>query len=305
VYKRQGSTASKVLYKTVLSKAGKVSFELSGINEWYGNKVKVVVRGYCGTGLVTPTLSPKVTTWDKMFNSYAISSNTALGNKYYMGLSYYSTVKVNFSKPVERIEIEYTVERSPVYFTFFWLTVGDMSVECESPIEPNKDNVFIKQSFEPDTVSACNMATMKMNIINRNCNGRTINLSNNLPSGIEYVANTYESDSTALPSYSGQNFSLTNFNIPSGETNLFIKVKPSGTISSPTTFKTQATYNVSVASGGTGASILSDNLSALLGLQATAITFKTGAAPAMPLVAFTSNKAQDACGVVNLSLIHI
>lgn len=297
-----GSTASKVLYKTVLSKAGKVSFELSGINEWYGNKVKVVVRGYCGTGLVTPTLSPKVTTWDKMFNSYAISSNTALGNKYYMGLSYYSTIKVNFSKPVERIEIEYTVERSPVYFTFFWLTVGDMSVECESPIEPNKDNVFIKQSFEPDTVSACNMATMKMNIINRNCNGRTINLINNLPSGIEYVANTYESDSAALPSYSGQNFSLTNFNIPSGETNLFIKVKPSSTISSPTTFNTQATYNVSVASGGTGASILSDNLSALLGLQATAITFKTGVAPAMPLVAFTSNKAQDACGVVNYSI---
>ena len=297
-----GSSASKVLYKTELNRAGKVSFELAGINEWFGNKVKVVVRGYCGTNLIMPTLTPKVTTWDKMFNSHSITSNTALGKKYYMGLSYYSTIKVNFSKPVERIEIEYTVERSPVYYTFFWLTVGDMKVECGTPIEPNKDNVFIKQSFEEDTMSSCNAATMKLNIINRNCNGRTINITNNLPSGIEYVANSYESDSSAVPTYAGQNFSLSNFKIPSGETNLFIKVKPSGTISSPTTFNTQSTYNVTVASGGTGAATLSDNLSANWGLQPTAITFKPSVAPIMPLVAFTSNKTQDACGLVNYTI---
>ena len=295
-------TASKVLYKTELNKAGKVSFELSGINEWFGNKVKVVVRGYCGTGLVTPTISPKVTNWAKMFNSYSINTNTALGKKYYMGISYYSTIKVSFSKPVERIEIEYTVERSPVYYTFFWLTVGDMKVECGSPIEPNKDNVFIKQSFEEDTMSSCNAATMKLNIINRNCNGRTINITNNLPTGIEYVANSYESDSAAAPTYAGQNFSLSNFKIPSGETNLYVKVKPSNTINSNTTYNTQSTYNVTVASGGTGASMLSDNLSANWGLQPTAITFKPSVAPIMPLVAFTSDKTQDACGLVTYTI---
>jgi uncharacterized repeat protein (TIGR01451 family) len=297
-----GSTASKVLYKTELNKAGKVSFELAGINEWFGNKVKVVVRGYCGTDLVMPIITPKVTTWAKRFNSHTITNNTAIGKKYYMGLSYYSTIKVNFSKPVERIEIEYTVERSPVYYTFFWLTVGDMKVECGSPIEPNKDNVFIKQSFEEDTMSSCNAATMKLNIINRNCNGRTINITNNLPSGIEYVADSYESDSSAVPTYAGQNFSLSNFNIPSGETNLYIKVKPSSTINSITTYNTQSNYNVTVASGGTGASILSDNLSANWGLQPTAITFKPSVAPIMPLVAFTSNKTQDACGLVTYTI---
>lgn len=295
-------TASKVLYKTELNKAGKVSFELSGINEWFGNKVKVIVRGYCGNGLVIPTITPKVTNWAKMFNSYSINANTALGKKYYMGLSYYSTIKVNFSKPVERIEIEYTVERSPVYYTFFWLTVGDMKVECSSPVEPNKDNVFIKQSFEEDTLSSCNPAIMKLNIINRNCNGRTINITNNLPSGIEYIANTFESDSAVTPTYGGQNFSLSNFNIPSGETNLYVNVKPSSTINSITTFNTQSTYNVTVASGGTGTSLLSDNLSANWGLQPTAITFKPSVAPIMPLVAFTSNKTQDACGLVTYTI---
>lgn len=297
-----GSAASKVLYKTELSKAGKVSFELAGINEWYGNKVKVVVRGYCGSGLVNPIISPKVSTWDKIYNSYAISANTVTGKKYHMGLSNYATIIVAFNKPVERIEIEYTVERSPVYYTFFWLTVGDMKVECESPLEPVKDNVLIKQSFEQDTMSSCNAATMKLNIINRNCNSRVINITNNLPNGIEYEPNSYISDSAAIPTYSGQNFSLSNFLIPSGETNLFIKVKPSSTISTITSYATQSSYNVTVASGGTGTTLVSDNLSADWGFQPTAITFKPSVAPIMPLVAFNSNKTQDACGLVTYTI---
>jgi uncharacterized repeat protein (TIGR01451 family) len=296
--------ASKRVYTTVLNRASKVNFELAGISEWYGNKVKVVVKGYCGAGQVTPIITEKITGWNKIYNGYSITGNTVIGNKYYRDLDDYSRVKVNFNKPVERIEIEYTLERNPVRNAHFWFTVGDMAVECESPIEPNKDNVYIKQSFEQDTLASCNNAIMKIQIKNQNCNERTINISNTLPTGLEYIANSYESDITSImPTYSGTNFSLSNIQIPSGETNLFIKVKPTDTVTSITTFNTQSNYNVTIASGGTGNSILSDDMSALAGLQPTKITFTPASKPAMPRMKFYSGKkSQSSCDTINYTI---
>ncbi|PDS22947.1 hypothetical protein B0A77_12045, partial [Flavobacterium branchiophilum] len=295
-------TASKMIYKTELNRAAKISFDLTGISEYYGNKVKVIVKGYCGTDLVSPAITPAVTDGYSIYNGYTISGNTVTGNKYYQGLNIFSQVRVNFSKPVERVEIEYTVERTTAYYTHFWFLVGDMSLECDSPIEPNKDNVFIKQSFANDNISACNEAEMKMSIINNNCNDRVIDLTNNLPAGLEYVSSSYSGLGT--PTYSGQNLSLSALTIPSGTSNLYVKVKSSNAaaISASTTYQTQSSFVVSTTSGGTGQTNLSDNLSVSSGHQKTNLTLKPGVAPAMPEVTFTSDAVQDACGVVNYTI---
>jgi len=289
---------SKMIYKTELNRAAKTSFDLYGISEYYGNKVKVVVKGFCGADQIDPKITPNVTGPYSIYNGYTISGNTVTGTKYYQGLNAFSQVRVTFSKPIERVEIEYTIERTSVINTHFWFLVGDMTLECDSPIEPNIDNVFIKQSFSNDKISACNEAEMKLKISNNNCNERVIDLTNNLPAGLEYVPNSYSGIGT--PTYSGQNFSFSNLTIPSGTSELFVKVRAvnPASITTSTIFETQSSYVVSIASGGTGETILSDNLSALTGLQKTNLTLVAGEAPAMPEVTFTSDAMQDSCGVI-------
>lgn len=292
--------ASLRTYKTVLNRAGKVNFTMAGISEWYGNKVKVVVKGYCGAGQVNPIITPMT---NSVWNGYTISGNTVTGNVYYRGLDVYSQVNVSFNKPVERVEVEYTVERNPVRSTHFWFTLGDMSVECESPIEPNKNNVYIKQSFENDSIAACNEAALKLNIMNKNCNSRVLSMiKNDLPSGLEYVPNSYSGPGT--PSYSGQSFLLENLTLLSGDTNLFVKVRstdPNAIVSS-TSYYTQSKYVVTVASGGVGDTVLSDNLSALSGLQATRLTFTPKIPTVMPELEFTSDNGQDACDTIGYTI---
>jgi uncharacterized repeat protein (TIGR01451 family) len=298
-------TAGKMTYVTQLNKAAKASFDLTGINEWYGNKVKVVVRGYCGTAMISPKITQKITGPWAVYNSYTISGNTISGNKYYMGLSDFAKVKVAFSRPVERVEVDVYVDRSPTYYTHFWFMVGDMALECASPIEPNKDNVYVKQSSIPDTIAACNTSTIKMNIKNLNCSSRVMNLSNMLPTGLSYVAGSFTSDdSLAKPTYAGSSFTLSNYTIKPGESNFYVDVAStnSSSVTSVTTYQTQSSYNVTVASGGTGSTLYSDNMSAMPGVQKTDLTLKPAVKPTMPSVEFTSQGSQDSCGVINYTI---
>lgn len=297
--------AGLITYTTEINKAGKVNFDLAGIGDYYGNKVKVVVKGYCGAGLVSPIITPAITGPWAVYNAFNISGNTITGSKYYHGLSDFGKVKINFNKPVEKIVIEYTVVRNPTYYTHFWLTVGDMILECESPLEPNRDNVFIKQSISPDTIAACNTASMKMTVKNLNCTSRVMNIADTLPLGLEFVPSSFSSaDTNAKPTYSGRNFNLPNYTIKSGEVDMFVNVRSTNSdlVTVPTTYQTQSIYSVTVASGGTGATILSDNLSALSGIQTTDVTLKPATKPAMPSMTFKSVGSQDSCGIINYTI---
>jgi hypothetical protein len=300
-YDTTNGAAGNVTYTTTLSHASAVDFQINGISSWYGNKVKVVVTGSCNGVSFTPKLSPVITGSFGAWNAYTITGNTAIGNNSsYQGLSNYGAIKVAFDKPVTTITVVWSIERAPTYITGFWLYISNFTLKCLSPPTPNLDRVYVEQSFDNKTKPACGDAEMKVVIDNTNCAPRDITtFTNNLPAGLEYIPDTFSSSDIAVtPTYSGTNFSLPAFILPSGKSTYYIRVKPTDPLIPTTTYQTQASYTVAAGAGGLGGSYLSDNAEGVAGVQTTPIEFT--AAPPLPLpsIALTSNVEPGSCGLI-------
>lgn len=223
------------------------SFQISNINTFLANANKFTVVGYdCDNNVVLPKIthaaSPNAST------TYEINGNEVLGTKAYRGLTFlHSTANVRFSRPIERIEILFDVERVNARQTLRSLDIGDISFECAIPLPPTLDNVAMVQDFtQSEDVPSCIETTMRMRLINNNCNTRTIDISQTLPAGLEFVPDTYnDSEFASAPTFTfnANTFTLNGLQLPSGTNYLYINVR--STDGTTTTYDTNSSFTVS------------------------------------------------------------
>ncbi|WP_082140541.1 DUF11 domain-containing protein [Chryseobacterium sp. FH2] len=294
-YDNMSGEAGKVSYTVNLkdingTKAAKASFQIAGITKLAGQSTIVKVIGYCGTDQVTPKMNYAYNSTPALNNilrRYTIdaSTGTATGTQPYLDILDYATVNVDFEKPVEKIVIEWTIDRSPVFSKVDFLYIGNMSFVCDNPIEPIPDNVSIIASYIENQLPTCEDATLKLNIKNNNCSPKTIDINNTLPGGLQYVADSYVGLGTETPIYAGQSFLLNDLTVPSGNSYIYVKVRPSGA----GTYATHFNYTVD---GGINDPnpYRSDDDSGAAGYQDTSITYTASTAITKPTVTKSVNR---------------
>lgn len=275
-----------ITYTTDLSVAAKTNFRIRGFGNWYGIGATVVIKGYCGLQEIHPKVTPE---WggNQSYNKHSISGNTISSTKNGLGFYSLSGVNVYFDRPVEKIVIEWTVDRPLNWKTNSYLYISNLNLECEQPVEPTPDNVYVFLNFDKDTLLTCEESVLRIKIDNRNCDDRTLYFQQTLPPGIEFIDTTFNHSELGLP-YSSilptiltpSTLSFDSLDIPSGISNMYIRVKSTTAVTAD--YSTQASYVVKVSSGGNGDTLLSDNLSGLPGLSPTAIRFIASSPTTLP-----------------------
>ncbi|MBB6369121.1 beta strand repeat-containing protein [Chryseobacterium shigense] len=294
-YDNLSGAAGKVSYTVNLkdvsgSKAAKASFQIAGITKLAGQTAVVKVIGYCGANQVIPKMNyayNSTPALNSILRRYTIDSatGTATGTQPYLDYLDYATVNVDFEKPVEKIVIEWTINREQVFSKVDFLYIGDMSFVCANPIEPTPDNVSIIASYIESQLPTCEDATLKLNIKNNNCTSKTIDINNTLPGGLQYVAASYVGLGTEAPTYAGQNFLLNDLTVPSGDSYIYIKVRPSGA----GTYATHFNYTVDGGINNPNP-YRSDDDSGTAGYQDTSITYTASPVIAKPTVTKSVNR---------------
>lgn len=291
-YDNVSGAAGKVSYTVDLkditgTKAAKASFQIAGITKLAGQATVVKVIGYCGGNQITPKMNYAYNSTPALNNilrRYTIdaSTGTAIGTQPYLDFLDYATVNVDFEKPVEKIVIEWTVERSLIFSKVDFIYIGDMSFVCDNPIdpiEPTPDNVSIIASYIESQLPTCEDATLKLNIKNNNCSTKIIDINNVLPGGLQYVTDSYVGLGTETPTYAGQNFLLNDLTVPSGNSYIYVKVRPSAAGMYVTHF------NYTVDGGINNPNpYRSDDDSGIAGYQDTSITYTASSVIAKPTV---------------------
>src|SRR5690606_25705706 len=117
---------------------------------------------------------------------------------------------------------------------------------CAVALPPTEDNVTMIQDFtQSEDVPTCLETTMRMRFVNNNCDTRTIDISQSLPAGLEFVEDTYnDSEFASAPAYTynANAFTLNGLELPSGTTYLYINVRT--TAGTTTTYDTSSSFTV-------------------------------------------------------------
>ncbi|GGF25075.1 DUF6923 family protein [Echinicola rosea] len=222
------------------------SFQLSNINTYLSNANRFTVEGFdCDGNLVMPKITYAAPPTDA--TTYEIQDNQVIGTKRYRGLAFlHSTANVRFDRAIEEIVITSEVDRVNSRNTLRSLNVGDISFECALPLPPTEDNVTMVQDFtQSEEVPSCIETTMRMRFTNSNCDTRTVDISQSLPSGLEFVEDTYnDSEFPASPTYTynSSSFTLNGLELPPGTTYLYINVR--STDGTTTTYNTTSNFTV-------------------------------------------------------------
>ncbi|TJZ60367.1 hypothetical protein FAZ15_10175 [Sphingobacterium olei] len=226
------------------------SFQISNINTYLKNANKFTIIGYdCDDNVVMPKITHAAN--PTTATTYEIVGNQVVGTKAYRGLTFlHSTANVRFNRPIERIEIVFDVERTNARQTLRSLDIGDISFECATPLPPTVDNVTMIQDFtQSEEVPSCIETTMRLRFINSNCDTRTVNVSQTLPAGLEFVEGTYNDSEFGSPTpytYNANTFTLNGLELPSGTTFLYINVR--STDGTTTVYNTSSDYTVTETS---------------------------------------------------------
>ena len=222
------------------------SFQISNINTYLNNANRFTVEGYdCDGNLVLPKITDAIA--PTTATTYEIQSNVVVGTKPYRGLaSLYSTANVRFDRVIQSIVIIQEVDRTNTRNTLRSLNIGDISFECATPLPPTEDNVTMVQDFtQSEDVPTCLETTMRMRLVNNNCDTRTINISQTLPAGLEFVEGTYNDAEFTTPpayTYNTNTFTLNGLELPSGTSYLYINVRSTAGIT--TTYNTSSSFTV-------------------------------------------------------------
>lgn len=299
ITRRYDNTDAVARHFVEFNQSVKARFQISNINTYLKNGNLFTVKGYCDGKIVYP----KITYGYPVNNrtTFSIDGNLLTGVRPFRGFTYlYSTANIVFDRPVQKIEIECRVNRVNARRTLRSLTWGDMSLECAANPEPTLDNMNMYQSFTTNPVYSCNETTMIMKIVNNNAVNKTININNTLPSGLSYVAGSYndvELSGNPQPTYNGATFTLNNLVVPPGEHAIYINVKP--TINVGTTYQTQATFTVQ----DTGNSYPSDGDASVSGYQTSPLEVLEG--QTIDVSKFTLKKSVNvSCGSNNQKVTY-
>lgn len=282
-----------ITFTTKLNKPGKVNFQITGINSDWWRADSVVVRGFkCGKAVDSTKVTSALA--DTNWTTHRIKSRYASAGRQWWALYdlwLNSTVNVNMGNAVDSIVVTWKVNPNLYNFKSIQnIFISPMNVTCAPPPPAvvNDDNVYMYHYLDLDTLSACDTATLKLLIDNRNCVSKTVSIANNLPSGLAYVAGSYSDGELGSgqpqPTYSGTSFALNNVSVPSGESYVYLRVAPSAAIGTATTFAFRGTYTAPSAG-------FSDGNANTSSFDSTKLTYTPSAPVAMPTVTKASSKA--------------
>lgn len=262
---RRHSSSSVMTYRVTLNEKAKARFEVGGINAYYGSD-NVVIKGYCNnsTTVIKPKLVRKSGTY---YPSFTVNGNLASGDKYWGEGGELGTVRVEFDQPVEKIDIEWVYNGAPNYWYTSDLFISDMVFECPALLPPNADGLHVEQDYTSNEIPSCKDGEIRFRFTNENCDPRTINLSNTLPAGVTYVANSYKGgelpSGSITPVYTGggSTFTFTGLSVPAGITDVYVKVKAAaaGTYNSQGDYMVISTNNAYKTIGDSNTGVAGDN----------------------------------------------
>lgn len=255
IARRYDNTNAKDRHRIELSQAMKASFQISNINTYLDNKNNFEVIGYCNGAAVMPTITYAYNT---SYHTFEINGNQATGTMSWRGfIPNVSTANVRFDRPVDEIVIISSVERVNTHKTLRSSLYGDITLECAEILEPTPDNVYVSHSFTQDTLATCGgETTMRIKVTNNNlCEDKTIDLHQLLPSGLEYVAGSFNGNDlpagamdNATVTYSAGSFELSGLTLPRGEHWMYVDIANPGTAGThPTQFTFEVTDGVDPA----------------------------------------------------------
>ncbi|WP_185155618.1 DUF11 domain-containing protein [Rudanella paleaurantiibacter] len=251
---RQGTSTSVVAANTV-------SFKVWDVDGYIGGRDIVKIYGKQGSNIISPQLS-RYTQWlpfDALQLNYQGSQQQAIGSNIPWDLGAWADVYVNFDTPVEEVFVEYRKDNTYNFNVYNDMRIGPVTVTCAppKPKEPLVDNVYVYKEVAPNPQKTEEPFTYKFTVQNTNCVNKTINLTDNLPSGLVWRDSSFVSSTSLLVgsvnAYGNtNNLQLTNLTVPPGTHYFYATAKGSAA----GTFLNQATY---VVTNGTGATYLSDD----------------------------------------------
>jgi hypothetical protein len=240
-----------------MSKASMVSFQVHAVDRWAIDCKDIVeVKGYCGTTVITPklgyTLAPNK-------SSYTISGNKATGNKLWSGyFAKTGMLNVYFDRAVDKVEVIWsTTKKTGTVKRFQRIGLSNIKFECPEALAcSNEDQVMItKRTADGNTsFKTCENVRFEYKVKNLNCTDKVVNISDVLPAGMQWVANTYEGGSlaTGTPNLYANTgtFSLASLTVPAGsEVRFYVSAK--FTTSTGSSYGNRATMTVNGGTAGT------------------------------------------------------
>lgn len=244
---RQGTSTSVVAAQTV-------DFIIYDLDGWYWSRDIVKIYGKQGGNTITPKLSQYKPTvwWDPLQLNYQGNPQQAIGGYWPWDLSAWGHVYVTFDDPVEEVFVEYRKNNAYPFNVYNDMRIGPVTVTCRPPMPkaPLADNVYIFKDASPDPVKEGDKSTYKFTVQNTNCDPKTINFNDVLPSGLTWVDSTFVTSTgitvASINNYGNGNTLTSNMTVPAGNSYFYASV--TGTVGVRVN---QGTYSVVGGSGAT------------------------------------------------------
>jgi len=216
------------------------TFEIYNIDRSGGRTYdNVIIKGYCSSVVVVP----KITYMDRRperssYNTITLGSQAQglakMQNvRYSGGVGYTNTrgrMLVHFDSPVERIEISYAIDGLANGSTKR-IGIGPMQFSCikNVPLPPPNDDglIFTKQGTEE--LLLCETVDYIFGLVNTNCAPMPVNLTDELPVGMEWVPNSVVINSTTVTEgdiiYDNRNLTINNIEVPGGGSSYLVRAQ--------------------------------------------------------------------------------
>ena len=277
--------AQPITFKMEMSKpAMSVSMEVCDV-DYYINQDHLKISGQLGGTTVTPKLSLAKTPYTAWAATLP-ALDEAKGGKLVWDCSNPGRVFINFDRPVDTVQIDYTLDNTYNQTHLFNdIQVKGIDVQCETaPPPPTPDNVYIRKLVSGGSNFVGDDVTFKFELENLSCGSKTIDFSDNLPAGLSWTADSLATslDTANTNAYQdSQNFS-TSITLPPGKSYLMLDAKAAA----QGNFQNQAGFNVN------GNHYLSDDPAQAGGADPTPVVISAQPYPAANVsVAMTADKA--------------
>jgi Domain of unknown function DUF11 len=277
--------------------ATKANFQLYDVDKNSFHNDKITVKGFCSGSFISPKLSyvKKPTQSD-----YTITGNQADGKR--LGGYYERENRMNvvFDQAVDSIVVVWEETITKASTRFQRLGIGSATLAC--PVAgscPNADNIYLAKTSVDKNVKSCEKIRYNYRISNESCVSKTVSVSDILPAGLAWEANSLEDGELAATvvanAYGGTTtLNLSNIVLAAGAT---LDFGATALITgAPGTYTSQATMQVT---GGLAGTIQSDSDPAA-GCQPVVTVVVAGTPPPAPNITLSLNKTSYSANEVVL-----
>jgi uncharacterized repeat protein (TIGR01451 family) len=190
-------------------------FYLYDLDKLFTLNENVQITGYKGATAVLPTLSKSLLSAVNLNNATGTSSGSINNLPTYGVLG---RVYVSFNAAIDKIVITYKNNATTFRNTTAAIAIGDVSIYCPEPVvEP--DLVSMKKIAPTAAVHQGDTISYTFKLNNVDCAAKTIDIADDLPTGMHWVGNSYTATLTGgtINTYGGtDHFSLTGISVPVG-----------------------------------------------------------------------------------------